>query len=468
MPRPPVTEAEKLALNNLANALNASETFYCTGAARHVGLSSPKLWYETDSGAKVLRIGDASDADLAELHSGCAASQIGQDLVMGDAPHQAPSARELLTDGFGFNFNPIRDDTGVLAAVSAFCKVGVVARIQKVKSFAFTKEGHVKVHEDGSKASNHIGTLLIRLSSPPDGLLLEHNGEKADIDWHEVHTQTTNNTLVLPWAFFYSDVQHEVHLVRPGHGVIIAYDIYSSKTVQYFQDPHVHAMDVTESGFYKAFDSFVKNPQLLPKGGVLAFGLANAYPAYAKESRRTFNLGFQSRPQNEKIHDSSDVVLHRVLTDLKMSPRLKAVYIEDGYDLKNDDGKANINDNSTNLGQDQALKPHGSLLDDFTCFEKSSGEEDEAQVLLTADSFSGINEYTRTNHGGDEDEGPMQRLIIELGAKIGWDIIWVKAPKVFYHANSFLNFGAFVDYNSVSAAFVVDIPRVVEGRREGF
>ncbi|KAG8880833.1 hypothetical protein FRB98_004709 [Tulasnella sp. 332] len=371
---------------------------------------------------------------------------------MEDASHGALSVRELLADGFGFNFNPIGDDTGVLAAVSAFCKAGVVARMQKIRSFAFTKG----------------------LYSTPGGLLLERKGEKVDIDWHEVHTQTTKDTLALPWAFFYSDVQYEIQLVKPGHRVIITYDIYGPMAIQ---EPHTHAMSVTGTELYRVLDSFVKNLQLLPKGGVLAFGLANAYPAYVQESERRFNHDYQrDKPRDKRVCDSDgiismlqggDVILYRVLTELRMKPRLKAVYIESGYDLE----KIANNDNDDHgddiyHSHDRGPKPHGSLLDDFTCFEKSAAED--GHVLLTADTFSGIDENTRANHGGDEDEGPVELLIAELGAKIGWDIIWVKTPKIFHRTNSFLNYGAFVDHNSVSAAFVVDIPHVVEGRREGF
>ncbi|KAG8860879.1 hypothetical protein FRB96_003613 [Tulasnella sp. 330] len=468
MQRPPVTEAEKQALKNLVAALATAETFYCGGTARYAGLPKPTLMYTTDAGAEALSITKSSDNDLDKLHGNCIASHFGQgqDRVM-DLSYRL--ARELLADSFGLNFNPISDDTGILAAISAFCKGGVVAKLYKLNSY--TTGGHFKIHKDTPKSEDHIGTLLIGLPAPFKGgeLLLEHGDQKTTIDWSDTHPQLKDDTLSLPWTFFYSDVEHEISPVISGHRLTLAYDIYSSKFIQYYQRPPHKALEVGEAQFYKEFKAFLKNPQLLPNGGVLAFGLAYEYPlASVSNSPHVENVKLLSEleePQRDGSADSvqkhldlvndaspgsrilamvkgSDAVLYRALTESKLNFQVKAVYKEE---------------------LDVVDKRDSTPVDEFSCV--INPDQYQPDVLLTADDFSGIwGEYY-----SEDDETKLELLQSELGAKIGWSIIWVKTPEKFRVASTFASYGnePSIDHTYVSAALLVDLPPVVNGRREG-
>ncbi|KAG8886206.1 hypothetical protein FRB97_006209 [Tulasnella sp. 331] len=436
MQRPPVTDPERHALNNLVAALATAETFYCSGTALYADVYKPTLMYTTDTGAEALSITKASDKDLDDLHSGCIASHFGQgqDRVL-DPSYRL--ARELLVDNFGLNFNPIGDDIGILAAISAFCKIGV--------------GGHFKVHKDTPKSDNHIGTLLISLPASFEGgqLLLQHGDKKASIDWSRKRQQSREETLSLPWAFFYSDVEHEILPVTSGHRLTLAYDIYSSKSVKYYEGATNKTMEVGDVQFYKEFEAFLKNPQLLPNGGILAFGLAYEYPlACGLPTPHIENAELSSELEESQSDGSadrmacSDAVLYRTLTESNLQVQVKAVYRETVY-----------NYDETTIER----------LDEFSCFGAGSCHR---FVLLTADDFSGID----GRHCVRYEEKKLELLQSEVEAKIGWDVLWVKRPEKFRVASTFASYGnePSIDHCYVSVALLIDLPPVVDGHRQGY
>ncbi|KAG9033961.1 hypothetical protein FRB95_014041 [Tulasnella sp. JGI-2019a] len=137
-----------------------------------------------------------------------------------------------------------------------------------------------------------------------------------------------------------------------------------------------------------------------------------------------------------------DAIMYHALKESGLKVQLKAVYLESC-------------DNFYDYGD--------GADDDFSCFGKESTD-----ILLTADSFKGFGEHNRANFLGDRGTSTIGLLESEIGAKVASDMIWDKWPEVFHEANSFLNYGESVDHNLASVAFVVDIPRVVEGHRQEY
>lgn len=162
------------------------------------------------------------------------------------------------------------------------------------------------------------------------------------------------------------------------------------------------------------------------------------------------------------------------MTESGLKTRLQAVYLEqllgDDYDengssdgWNGDDGSGNGDEDGHEGGGEKNVK----LLDEFTCFQKDGYRQGESgyegDVLLMADSFSGFQTDPGIGEVGAE-QSQCKVLQQELGAKIGWDVIWVKTPVTFYEADSFTRRES-VEHNVVSAAFMVHVPRVVDGRR---
>lgn len=77
---------------------------------------------------------DAGYDSLEALHDDCKPSAFGhgKERVMNELYRLA---RELPADSLGLNFDPIGHTSGILPAVSAFCKTGTTAALYKLNSY---------------------------------------------------------------------------------------------------------------------------------------------------------------------------------------------------------------------------------------------------------------------------------------------------------------------------------------------
>lgn len=81
---------------------------------------------------------------------------------------------------------------------------------------------------------------------------------------------------------------------------------------------------------------------------------------------------------------------------------------------------------------------------------------------MTSNSFSGIYE------GEMVEDRKIDVLQRDIGAEIGWDVVWVNGPEGFSLASTYIGYGnePSIEYCYVAAALMVDIPPVVDGRRQ--
>ncbi|KAG8919539.1 hypothetical protein FRC00_011208, partial [Tulasnella sp. 408] len=309
--RPPVTPHEADTIDKIDDALFESESFYLSGTLdlATLGVSNPTILYSVGGpdgdvqAARVVSLNKPSTEALDLLHAEADPSPFGHNKeLVHDESYRL--ARELRSDRFNLNFDPIAVDAGVLAAVSAFAaphleppdteddqihphfrepetiprKTGVQARLYKLNSY--TTGGHFKKHQDTPKAENHIGTLLFGLPTSFSGgeLILsdvsepETESEKVTIDWSKP-TLSNASTPSLPWAFFYSDVEHEILPVTSGHRLTIAYDIFTTDTVRYRVPGDSDKIDTHSIELFNVLNGAMKDEQFLNKGGKLAFAL---------------------------------------------------------------------------------------------------------------------------------------------------------------------------------------------------
>ncbi|GJJ14530.1 hypothetical protein Clacol_008795 [Clathrus columnatus] len=193
---------------------------------------------------------------------------------------------------------------------------------------AYSKNGFFKPHRDTPKANNHAGTLLIGLPVAFEGGMLRvaHADKEVKFDWGSKcsegiirNNENGDYKLSIPWAFFFSDVEHEVLPVLSGTRVTIAYDIFATRTII----PAKSKIDTTIHTFPLSNDiySALQNPRFLPEGAKIAIALSHAYPMPRHE------LTSDDVAANLK---GSDAILYRDLKSLGLDVSLEAV-IEVGY-----------------------------------------------------------------------------------------------------------------------------------------
>jgi hypothetical protein len=125
-----------------------------------------------------------------------------------------------------------------------------------------------------------FGSLVIVFPTPHEGgaLLLRHRGREWTFDSGKA--LATKEEPSIGYAAFFSDIEHEVAPVISGHRITLTYNLY------FDEDDPVSANDVrptdpqpaNEGEFREAFKRLLENPEFLPDGGALGFGLRHVYP----------------------------------------------------------------------------------------------------------------------------------------------------------------------------------------------
>ncbi|KAG8902982.1 hypothetical protein FRC01_009390, partial [Tulasnella sp. 417] len=476
-------------------ALIESETFHLSGTLdlATLGVTNPTLLYSVSGpdgdvqAARAVSLSKPSTEALDLLHADADPSPFGHNKeLVHDESYRL--ARELRSDRFNLNFDPIAVNTGVLAAVSAFAaphldpsdaeddgihphfrepelvhkKTGVQAKLYKLNSY--TTGGHFKKHQDTPKAENHIGTLLFGIPTSFSGgeLILSSLSEpetgNVTIDWSKPMPSNASS-LSLPWVFFYSDVEHEILPVASGHRLTVAYDIFTTDTVRYRVPGDPDKINTQSIELCKVLNNALKDKEFLNKGGKLAFALTYQYPA--REMELAKKVAFDA------ILKGHDYLLFHTLKALRLTPQVRAVYQPEEFPDWHQ---------SDRLKELMASGKPRYPADRFSSFRpqppppktKQPGyyarmQEDVA--FFTAPTFMGID----SSRCESDDEPRIQLLTECADAEVDWELIWMKRPKkaAWAKASTFAYYGNEPDtsYTYVAGVLVVDMPAFGEGAR---
>lgn len=118
-----------------------------------------------------------------------------------------------------------------------------------------------------------FGSLVVVFPTPHKGgiLLTRHRGQECAFD--SAAALSTAPPSSIGYAVFFSDIEHEVTPVVSGHRVTLTYNLY-------FDDDAVSkpaSISANEQRFRSAFQALLENPQFLPDGGMLGFGMRHVY-----------------------------------------------------------------------------------------------------------------------------------------------------------------------------------------------
>ncbi|KAG8902269.1 hypothetical protein FRB99_004688 [Tulasnella sp. 403] len=450
--RPPVTPKEADVIKALVSAFKAADEFYLSGEIENVGVEEPFLMYITKDRAAVkgVPINRATTDLLDTLHQDAEPSHfgMGNEAVM-DKSYRL--ARELRADQFNFNFDPLSLRMGIVSSIANFCNKPVEVVLYKLNSY--TEGGLFKAHQDTPKGTNHIGTFLIGLPTPFEGgeLVLRHGKETATIDWS---TKGRNGNTNLPWTFFYADVEHEILPVKSGHRLTVAYDVYSTKKVEYHDSSSIAATRLQDIQLYGVLRAALASADFLPQGGKLAFALAYQYTAKAMEdaSENRLEVGFNG------ILKGCDSLLWYCSTRCGLNVEARAVYPDEQYNI-------DLQEKDINQADKDGLRRYN--VDAYSSIRPSRDAGCD-YAFPTSKYFWGAND-----HGGlDEESGDERRLEVimeQAYAKVELDLIWARRPEEFTEASSFPqmygNEPSNFDYD-VAGALVIEVPPYGQGCRD--
>ena len=136
----------------------------------------------------------------------------------------------------------------------------------------------------------------------------------------------------LVYTAFYDGIKHEVLKVTGGHKITLTYDLYSTPSHPDLKQtfPAIAFDPSTSDNFQTTLGGLLKNPEFLPEGGSLGFGLTQLYPL----ANDTELKGLTQYLKGDDAHIS------RACQEFQLKPALQMIY--DAYDMY--DGGVMVNE----------------------------------------------------------------------------------------------------------------------------
>ena len=199
-----------------------------------------------------------------------------------------------------------------------------------------------------------LGSLVIIFPTPHKGgvmSLRSRTGHECSFDPSPETSDITHNPSI-GYVVLFKDVEHEVEPITSGHRVTLTYDLYAENddgpiSTKFQQTLEPIPPLANEREFHDVFASLLENREFLAEGGILAFGLANAYSI-----RKDF----------KHVYDAlkgSDAVVFRTLRALGFEPVLRMYYHE-----------------WEPSGVDESLDGHAAVFDEVVDFSDWNWDEE--------------------------------------------------------------------------------------------
>ena len=212
-------------------------------------------------------------------------------------------AGKMDPDHFASLLDPVR--TGLIKIIRIYLLEGrqsrnyITAKLHKLNVYSMHsifirhqklthrpgKGSFFKSHIDTPRGEEMFGSLVVIFPTPHEGgaLLLRHRGHEWMFD--SGRDLAAERQLSIGYVAFFSDVEHEVTPVISGHRVTLTYNLYFDNgrdSEPSSKDPVSEPLSLpraaNENAFCEAFQGLLENPEFLPQGGTLAFGLRHIYP----------------------------------------------------------------------------------------------------------------------------------------------------------------------------------------------
>ncbi|RDX41896.1 hypothetical protein OH76DRAFT_1449067 [Lentinus brumalis] len=154
-------------------------------------------------------------------------------------------------------------------------------RAELYKLNVYGEGAFFKSHKDTPRGGNMFGSLVVVMPTQHKGgeLVIRHDSQEWTVD---AATLLSDRESSLAYIAFFSDVEHEVLPVTSGHRVTLTYNLFYTwdtstrlyrKGVSPAQPAHA---DVNK--IWRTLRGLLDNPEFLPAGGTLGFGLRHGYP----------------------------------------------------------------------------------------------------------------------------------------------------------------------------------------------
>jgi hypothetical protein len=182
-----------------------------------------------------------------------------------------------------------------------------------------------KAHIDTPRGTNMFGSLVVIFPTSFDGgeLIMRKGEDEWSFDAASVLAECQDPHIA--YVALYSDIEHEVSMVKSGHRISVTYNLYydddaGARTIPVSLSPNALALK-------KTLDALLLDSSFLPEGGWLGFNLEHKYPVEMSRDGPYFSLN-----EISKRLKGLDAETVRVAKELSLHVSLRALVCAD-YDL---------------------------------------------------------------------------------------------------------------------------------------
>ncbi|KAI6164114.1 hypothetical protein EDD17DRAFT_376330 [Pisolithus thermaeus] len=192
-------------------------------------------------------------------------------------------------------------------------------KVEMYKLNVYGKDSFFKAHKDTPRSETMFGSLVVVFPTPHQGgeFVLRQDGHEWVVDFAKMIPDTAEKACV-GYVSFFSDIEHEVRVVTAGHRVTLTYSLYFIPEKQAI--PVISSPVPYEQRLGELLYTLLTNPDLLPEGGYLGFGLRHQYP-------------IQTHMEVKRIRNclkGNNAVLARVLSALGLAWNVRVFYENEG------------------------------------------------------------------------------------------------------------------------------------------
>ncbi|KAJ2926708.1 hypothetical protein H1R20_g10382, partial [Candolleomyces eurysporus] len=318
---------------------SAGKLFYCKGSA-------------SDSSFLSFTDGGLQDGDIQKLVEACQQATFGrggQDVL--DESYR--KAWKLDVTQFSTQFDLAR--SGIMETVHDqllhYEKNTLKLEPQLYKLNIYGPGSFFKPHVDTPQSEKLFASLVVVLPTTHNGgnLLLGKDGSLFNFDSSKLVFHPETKAPQIAFAAFYSDIEHEVLPVEDGYRITLTYNLHLADT----DLPIPKALSDTLASLKSALLDLISNPQILPNGGALGFGLLYQYPINPKFQKDLVKFAGALK--------GNDALVKTACSSIGLD-----VAVMVGYDLVDEDEKHWISDK---------IHPGGEVFDEFfsSVFRKKGG-----------------------------------------------------------------------------------------------
>ncbi|KDQ10394.1 hypothetical protein BOTBODRAFT_115909, partial [Botryobasidium botryosum FD-172 SS1] len=267
-----------------------------------------------------LALQGATPAQLEHLANSCDKATFGvnQQDVLDEAYRKAG---KLDADRFAWNFQAFGLVDCIKKALFAMDSKPRDIRAELYKLNVYGPGSFFKSHKDTPRGEDMFGSLVVVLPTPHEGgeLYLRHGGKEWVYDSaSELANLSEGDGLKVGYIALYSDVEHEVASVKSGYRITITYNLYFASE-QNAPSAKLESPPSTEP-VAAILGDLLAQPEFLPKGGLLGFGLLHEYPFPQRKGH------VASVAPLEAVLKGSDRVIMNAVRQLGLEAALYIVY----------------------------------------------------------------------------------------------------------------------------------------------